>query len=104
VNQTATYVHHEESKNPKDEQNYRDRPKHDGILARSELHPARQTVSPAWRAATRPGVMVPHALHDGNLHACSVREAGGGRLKQTNRSAARRRSAAGPLHRLDQTM
>ena len=72
VNQAATNVHHEEPKNPQDEQNYCDRPKHDGILARSELHPARQTVSPAWRAATRPGVMVPHGVDDGNLHACSL--------------------------------
>jgi len=79
VNQAAAHMHHEESKNPKDEQDYRDRPKHDGIPARSELHPARQTVSSAWRAATRPGVMVPHAQHDGNLYACNVREAGGER-------------------------
>src|SRR5690348_4787291 len=97
-------MHHEESKNPKDEQNYRDRPKHDGILARSELHPARQTVSPAWRAATRPGVMVPHALDDGNLHACNVRETGRVRLKQTDRSAAQRHSGPDRLHRSVQTM
>src|SRR5205823_1558649 len=30
---------------PKDEEYYRDRPKHDGILARSELHPARQKMT-----------------------------------------------------------
>ena len=72
MNQAAAYMHHEESKNPKDEQDYRDRPKHDGIPARSELHLARQTVSSAWRAATRPGVMVPHAPDDGNLHACNL--------------------------------
>jgi hypothetical protein len=81
VNQAAAHMHHEESKNPKDEQDYRDRPKHDGIPARSELHPARQTVSSAWRAATRPGVMVPHAQHDGNLYACNVREARGGAFR-----------------------
>ena len=37
MDQPSTYVHDEESKNPKDEENYRDGPKHDGILARSEL-------------------------------------------------------------------
>jgi hypothetical protein len=36
MDQPATHVHHKETKNPKDEQNYRDGPKHDGILARSE--------------------------------------------------------------------
>jgi hypothetical protein len=36
MDQAATHVHNEESKNPKDEENYRDGPKHDGILARSE--------------------------------------------------------------------
>jgi hypothetical protein len=36
VDQSATYVHDEEPENPKDEKNYRDGPKHDGILARSE--------------------------------------------------------------------
>ena len=48
VNQTATHMDHEEPKNPKDEENNRDGPKHDGILARSELHPARQTIYPAF--------------------------------------------------------
>jgi hypothetical protein len=41
VDQAATYVHDEESEYPQDEENYRDRPKHDGILVGSELHPAR---------------------------------------------------------------
>jgi len=89
VDESAANMHDEESKNPENKQNYRDGPKHDGILARSELHPARQTVSPAWRAATRPGVMVPHALHDGNLHACNVREAGG---EASNKQIALRRN------------
>jgi hypothetical protein len=40
VDQAAAHVYHEETKNPQDEEYYRDRPKHDGILARSELHPA----------------------------------------------------------------
>ena len=48
MDQPPTYVHHEKAENPKDEENYRDRPKHDGILSRSELHPARQTISPAF--------------------------------------------------------
>jgi hypothetical protein len=38
VNQAAANVHHEEAEYPQDKENYRDRPKHDGILARSELH------------------------------------------------------------------
>src|SRR3982750_2578089 len=42
VDQAATNVHDEESENPENEQNYRDGPKNDGILARSELHPTRQ--------------------------------------------------------------
>ena len=48
MDQPSTHVHYEEPKNPKDEENYRDGPKHDGILARSELHAARQQVSQAW--------------------------------------------------------
>jgi hypothetical protein len=50
MDQPPTHMHHEESENPENEENYRDRPKHDGILSRSELHPARQTISPhsAW--------------------------------------------------------
>jgi hypothetical protein len=38
MDQTPTHVHNEKPENPKDEENYRDRPKHDGILSRSELH------------------------------------------------------------------
>jgi hypothetical protein len=36
VDQPAPDVHYEKPKNPKDEEYYRDGPKHDGILARSE--------------------------------------------------------------------
>jgi hypothetical protein len=36
VDQPATDVHDEESEHPQDEENYRNRPQHDGILARSE--------------------------------------------------------------------
>ena len=36
VNQTAADMYDEEPEYPQDEENYRDRPKHDGILARSE--------------------------------------------------------------------
>ena len=36
VDKAATYVHYEETKHPQDKKNYRDRPKHYGILARSE--------------------------------------------------------------------
>src|SRR6185436_13452245 len=46
MDQPPTDVHHEESENPKNEENYGDRPKHVGILLRSELHLARQTISP----------------------------------------------------------
>jgi hypothetical protein len=41
MDQSSTYVHDKEPKDPKDEKNYRDGPKHDGILARSELRVAR---------------------------------------------------------------
>jgi stringent starvation protein B len=37
VDETTTHVHYEETENPQDKKNYRDRPKHYGILARSEL-------------------------------------------------------------------
>ena len=37
MNQTATHMHYEEPETPKNEEYYRDRPKHYGILARSEL-------------------------------------------------------------------
>jgi hypothetical protein len=36
VDQSPTHMDYEETENPKDEQNNRDGPKHDGILARSE--------------------------------------------------------------------
>jgi hypothetical protein len=51
MDQPSSHVYHEEPKNPKDEQNYRDRPKHDGILARSELHLERLEMSQALRTA-----------------------------------------------------
>jgi hypothetical protein len=51
VDKASTHVHDEEPKNPKDEQNYGDRPKHDGILARSELQLERQEMSQALRTA-----------------------------------------------------
>jgi hypothetical protein len=38
VNQTAADMYDEEPEYPQDEENYRDRPKHDDILGRSELH------------------------------------------------------------------
>jgi hypothetical protein len=49
MDQPAANMHDEESKNPENKQNYRDGPKHDGILARSELHPTRQKTYPPWR-------------------------------------------------------
>jgi hypothetical protein len=49
VNQPAAHVHYEEPENPKDEEYYRDGPKHDGVLARSELQEARRKTSRAWR-------------------------------------------------------
>jgi hypothetical protein len=36
MDQPPTHMHDEETKNPKDEENYGDGPKHVGILARSE--------------------------------------------------------------------
>ena len=42
MDQSSTHVHDEESENPQDEEYYRDGPKHDGVLARSELHVATQ--------------------------------------------------------------
>jgi hypothetical protein len=50
VDQPATDVDYEEPENPKNEEYYGDRPKHDGILARSELHLARQKLSLALNA------------------------------------------------------
>lgn len=38
MDQAAADIHNEEAQNPQNEQNYRDRPKHDGILTRSEIH------------------------------------------------------------------
>ena len=40
VDQPAPDVHYEEPENPKDKEYNRDGPKHDGILARSELRRA----------------------------------------------------------------
>jgi hypothetical protein len=41
VDQPATHVHDEEAEHPQNEENYRNSPKHDGILVRrSELYPA----------------------------------------------------------------
>jgi hypothetical protein len=45
VDQPTTDVHDEKAENPKDQQNYCDGPKHDRILARSELH------ATPWRCA-----------------------------------------------------
>jgi len=70
VDQPATHVHDEEPKHPQDEENYRNRPKHDGILAKSELHLARQEMSQALRTAVPPSERYGgSALQDGNEHA-----------------------------------
>jgi hypothetical protein len=45
MDQPSTDVDDEETQNPQDEENYRDGPKHDGILARSELQATRWHVS-----------------------------------------------------------
>ena len=58
MDQPSTHVHDEESENPKDEEYYRDGPKHDGILARSELRLARLTTS---RAAAHMNPPAPYA-------------------------------------------
>src|SRR4030081_2831813 len=41
VDQPATDMHDKKSEHPQDEENYRNSPKHDGILVRSELRRAR---------------------------------------------------------------
>jgi len=70
MDQASTHVYDEESENPKDEQNYRDGPKHDGILARSELRVARQQTSRAWRTSElRLRVMLGLFVHYGNQYA-----------------------------------
>ena len=70
MDQPAPDVHYEEPKNPKDEENYRDGPKHDGILERSELLAARQEMSQAWRASEpRLRGMLGHRRQHGNQHA-----------------------------------
>jgi hypothetical protein len=70
MDQAATYVHDEEPKNPQNKENYRDGPKHDGILARSELHPTRQKTYPALAHLPRsPCVTLGYTMQDGNQHA-----------------------------------
>jgi hypothetical protein len=70
VDQPSTHVHYEESKNPKDEEYYRDGPKHDGILARSELWSATGKLSQAWHTSElRLRVMLGHSGEHGNQHA-----------------------------------
>lgn len=70
MDQSAANMHDEESKNPENKQNYRDGPKHDGILARSELHPTRQKTYPALAHLPRsPRVILGHTMQDGNQYA-----------------------------------
>lgn len=70
MDQSSTHVHDEESEHPQDEQNYRDGPKHYGILARSELRVTRQETSRAWRTSeVRLRVMLGYLVHYGNQHA-----------------------------------
>jgi hypothetical protein len=52
VDQRANDVENQEPANPENEEHYGDGPKHDGILARSELQVARQKLSPALRRPT----------------------------------------------------
>ena len=52
MDQSSTHVYDEESENPQDEEYYRDGPKHDAVLARSELHVASQETP--WHG-THPG-------------------------------------------------
>jgi hypothetical protein len=64
MDQPSTNVDDKESEYPKDEENYRDGPKHDGILARSELRIAPQEMSQAWHTSElRLRVMLGHAVH-----------------------------------------
>jgi hypothetical protein len=69
MDQPSTHVHDKESENPKDEENYRDGPKHDGILARSELRLARLTTSRAAAHMNRLRLMLGDSVPDGNEHA-----------------------------------
>jgi hypothetical protein len=46
VDQATTHVRDEEAEHPQDQQNHCNRPKHDGILARSELHVRNATWQP----------------------------------------------------------
>ena len=70
MDQSSTHVHDEESENPQDEEYYRDGPKHDGILARSELRIAPQETSQAWHTSElRLRVMLGHGGQHGNQHA-----------------------------------
>jgi hypothetical protein len=70
MDQPSTHVHDKEPKNPKDKENYRDGPKHGGILARSELRLARLAISRA-AAHTNPACafMLGDTGQDGNEHA-----------------------------------
>jgi hypothetical protein len=68
MDQAAAHVHYEESKNPKDKEYYRDGPKHDVILARSELHLARLKMYPVDAAPAFPLALRGH-MQDGNEHA-----------------------------------
>jgi hypothetical protein len=70
MDQPSTHVHDEKPKDPKDEENYRDGPKHDGILARSELRVAPQEKSQAWHTSDRRlRAMLGHYGQHGNQHA-----------------------------------
>jgi hypothetical protein len=70
MNQPAPNVHYEESETPQNKEYYRDRPKHDGIPARSDLHLARQKLSLALHPAdVRPPSWPGHNMTNGNQHA-----------------------------------
>ena len=69
VNQAAAHVNHEEPKNPKDEENNRNGPKHDGILVRSELHLARQKMYPAFGQPAVGLTSLWDSACNGNQHA-----------------------------------
>jgi len=72
MDQPAPDVYYEEPKDPKNKEYYRDSPKHDGILARSELHLARLKLSPLCTQPPRSaGVMLGHNMRNGNQHACA---------------------------------
>src|SRR4026207_2571976 len=102
MNQTAAHVDHEKSEYPQNEENYRDRPKHEGILVKSELL-ARQSNSSPSRSRLRPRVcQVARSNMATSMPRNSRNDVLTANWRQTARSDLQRRSARGH-HRSFQT-